>query len=60
MAYYRLYFMDGLTGHIERFHEFEADDDDSAVKHAEDLRSDNPTELWCHLRKVKRWGIGFD
>ena len=31
MRYYRLYFMDRFSGHIDHFREFEADDDAAAL-----------------------------
>ena len=54
MAYYRLYFLDGL-GHIEHFREFEADTDAAAVAQADEWRMLNAMELWTGQRKVKRW-----
>jgi hypothetical protein len=55
MRYYRLYFMDRFSGHIEHFREFEAEDDDSAFAIAERWRVDQPMELWNLERKLKRW-----
>jgi hypothetical protein len=55
MRYYRLYFMDRFTGHIDHFREFEAEDDDAALGIAEDWREGRPMELWNRQRKVKRW-----
>ena len=46
MRYYRLYFMDRFTGHIDHFREFEAEDDGSALTIAEGWREDRPMELW--------------
>jgi hypothetical protein len=54
-VYYRLYFMDAFSGHIEHFREFEAADDSTAVALAEDARGRSPMELWCGNRKVRRW-----
>ena len=59
MAYYRLYFLVSVSGQIERFHEFEAIDDDEAIAHAEKLRGPRPMELWAGNRKVKRWPMNF-
>ena len=55
MRYYRLYFMDGFSGHIEHFREFEAEDDDSAVAIAEAWREGQPMELWNRERKLRHW-----
>ena len=55
MAYYRLYFLDGFTGHIEHFREFQAESDDAAIAYAEDALGRNPMELWCEHRKVMYW-----
>ena len=37
MLYYRLYFMDRFSGHIDHFREFEAEDDSAAIEIAERL-----------------------
>ena len=55
MRYYRLYFMDRFTGHIEHFREFEAADDGSALTIAERWREAQPMELWNRQRKLKHW-----
>ena len=55
MAYYRLYFMDRFSGHIDHFREFDADDDESALAIAEGWREDRAMELWSRTRKLKRW-----
>jgi hypothetical protein len=55
MRYYRLYFLDRFTGHIEQFREFEAEDDDAALATAEDWRESQPMELWNRQRKLKHW-----
>lgn len=53
MAYYRLYFMHPYSGHIERFVEFDAPDDQAAIAFARDHVGDHPLELWCEGRKVQ-------
>jgi hypothetical protein len=55
MRYYRLYFMDAFSGHIEHFREFEASDDEAAFSVAEGWGEDGPMELWSRDRKLKRW-----
>ena len=55
MHYYRLYFMHRLSGHIDHYREFEAEDDDAALAIAEDWREDRPMELWNLERKLKHW-----
>jgi hypothetical protein len=56
MRYYRLYFIDRSSGHIDHFREFEADDDEAAFVIAERWREGSPMELWNRSRKLKRWG----
>ena len=55
MAYYRLYFFDRFSGHIDHFREFEAAGDASAVAQSAGWRELEPMELWRGRRKVKRW-----
>jgi len=55
MAYYRLYFMGKGTDHIERFHEFEAVDDDAAIATCDEWRGFQTAELWSGDRKVIKW-----
>lgn len=54
MLYYRLYFMNPDNGHIERFAEFEAPDDESAIALSGEHVGQSPLELWCERRKVGR------
>lgn len=54
MTYYRLYIFDG-SGHIARFHEFEAASDVAALASARERRSTTAMELWSGNRKVRRW-----
>lgn len=54
MFYYRLYFMDPHSGHIQRFADFEAPDDDSAAELAREHEGERPLELWCGKNKVMR------
>lgn len=55
MRYYRLYFMDRFSGHIDHFREFEAGTDDDAIVLAEQWRNGSPMELWNRHRKLRRW-----
>jgi hypothetical protein len=55
VAYYRLYFLDGLGGHIETFREFEASDDADAIMLANGWRGSQAMELWEKDRKVQTW-----
>jgi hypothetical protein len=51
---YRMYFLDG-AGHIEKVHEFEARDDDHAIKLANGLRENRRIELWQGSRLLLHW-----
>src|SRR5688500_14552600 len=55
VAYFRLYFMESFSGHIEYVRDFEADSDEIAEALAEDARGIGPMELWKGRQKVKRW-----
>jgi len=55
MSYYRLYFMDRFSGHIDHFREFEAEGDQEAIDIAESWATGGPMELWNRTRKLKRW-----
>jgi hypothetical protein len=55
MLYYRLYYFDRFSGHIDHFREFEAEDDDSAVALAEQWDGGTPMELWNRERRLRRW-----
>ena len=59
MSYYRLYFMDELSGHVTRFLELVADTEQDAFRQAEVHRGHLAMELWCGTRKVKRWPPDF-
>jgi hypothetical protein len=52
--HYRLFFFTGGK-HIERAHEFEAEDDATAIRIAEGWREGRTMELWQRDRRVKRW-----
>lgn len=55
LGYYRLYFIDRSSGHIDHFREYEAEDDQAALAVAERWREDGPMELWNRDRKLKVW-----
>ncbi|MBX3552557.1 MAG: hypothetical protein KIT85_06580 [Pseudolabrys sp.] len=51
MAGYRAYIV-GHDGHFKRSEEFEAADDASAVRRAEDFAAADPVELWEGARRI--------
>lgn len=51
MAGYRAYIV-GQNGHFKRSEEFEATDDASAVRRAEDFAAADPVELWQGARRI--------
>ena len=55
MRYFRLYFMDRFSGHIDHFREFEAADDEAALAVALSWQEGWPMELWNRQRKLKHW-----
>jgi hypothetical protein len=55
MPYYRLYFISPRSGGIQRFEEVEAADDLDAVRLAGERLGQEPMELWCRARRVKRF-----
>ena len=55
---YRLYFLESVDHLISHSHEFEAEDDDRAVRISEAWREGRGAELWCGSRKVKHWDHG--
>ena len=55
MLYYRLYFFDRYSGHIDHFREFEAEDDGSAIAIAERWSEGFLTELWNRQCRLRRW-----
>lgn len=55
MLYYRLYFFDRFSGHIDHFREFEAESDDAAIARADQWGNGAPMELWNRERRLKRW-----
>ena len=55
MRYYRLYFMDRFSGHIDHFREFEAESDEAALEVAEGWRDGRAMELWNRQRRIRQW-----
>jgi hypothetical protein len=55
MMYYRLYFLDRFSGHIDHCREFEAENDEAALAIALGWREGRPMELWNLGRKLKHW-----
>ncbi len=55
MLYYRLYYFEGFSGHIDHFREFEAEDDAAAIAAAKGWGTHAPMELWNRERRLKRW-----
>jgi len=55
MLYYRLYFFDRFSGHIDHFREFEAESDEAAIGLADDWIDGRPMELWNRDRRLKKW-----
>lgn len=55
MRYYRLYYFDRATGHINHFREFEAADDAAAIALANPCMNGSHMELWNCERRLKSW-----
>jgi hypothetical protein len=53
LPYYRLYYLDPHSGHIDRFEEFDAAGDIEAIGRAGDRQCEGPLELWSERRKVR-------
>ncbi|MFL6736478.1 MAG: hypothetical protein ACJ8F4_05410 [Sphingomonas sp.] len=56
MLYYRLYYFDGFSGHIDHFREFEAECDVAAIDLAGHWSDGRRMELWNRERRLKQWG----
>ena len=54
MPHYQLYFMNPVSGHIERRETIHAGDDVAAVHLLQRLGHDAPVELWRDGRKLAR------
>jgi len=55
MLYFRLYYFDRFSGHIDHFREFEAESDSAAIGQAERWGDGRPMELWNRERRLKHW-----
>jgi hypothetical protein len=55
VLYYRLYFFDGFSGHIDHFREFEAEGDAAAIALADRWSDGRAMELWNLNRRLKHW-----
>ena len=55
MLYYRLYYFDRFSGHIDHFREFEAESDSAAISQVERWSDGRPMELWNRERRLKQW-----
>jgi hypothetical protein len=55
MPYYRLYYFDRFSGHIDHFREYEADGDDAAIALAERWSDGRRMELWNRERRLNKW-----
>jgi hypothetical protein len=52
---YRLYFLDGYSGHIDEVEEFAAPGDEEAVAVATGKANGRPMELWHRHHKLRHW-----
>jgi hypothetical protein len=52
---YRLYFLEAAGKHIAFSHEFEAEDDERAIRISEGWREGRGAELWAGARKLRVW-----
>ena len=55
LAEYRLYLLDPVTGHIAGAETIYSADDIGAICLVQERVSDEPLELWCGQRKVRRF-----
>ena len=55
MKDYRLYFLDGYTGHIDEVEEIEAEGDEEALAKALARSGGRAMELWHRHHKLKHW-----
>ena len=55
MKDYRLYYLDGFSGHIDNVEEFAAEGDDQAVAAALQRADGRAMELWHRNHKLRHW-----
>jgi hypothetical protein len=55
MACYRLYFIEGFNGRIDRFIQFEVDSDEAAIDFAKEWQGPLTLDLCNGVRQVKHW-----
>ena len=55
LTQYRLYFMHSDEPRISYSHEFEAENDERAIRIAESWREGRRAELWAGPRKLRSW-----
>ena len=55
LTQYRLYFLHSVEHLISYSHEFEANDDEQAIRIAEGWREGRRAELWTGARKLRSW-----
>lgn len=55
MAYYRLYFVEAFNGRIDRFIQFEVDNDAAAIDFAGEWQGPLTLDLCNGARHVKHW-----
>ena len=55
MLYYRLYYFDRFSGHIDHFRQFEPKHDAAAIAVPDQWNHGQPMELWNRERRLKRW-----
>jgi hypothetical protein len=62
MKDYRLYLLDGFSGHIAEVREFDAPDDEAALATADAMGGKRAKELWHRQHKLKHWDdrVTFD
>ena len=55
MAYYRLYFTDAFNGRLDRFIQFEVENDEAAIEFAKEWQGALTIDLCNGVRPVKHW-----
>lgn len=55
MPGFRIFYIDGASGHITGSHDFVAADDLDAIRQVEQYRTGSAMELWSGGRRIKSW-----